>query len=563
MLANCRQIRVFYIGTLLTIAVGCNDEAASPLGSQINNRTSLDAGTDPHCSRLALTGNSLALVAADVPFVDISKKAIRERLPAAIRDFVNIRPDMDSYQEKPQRISFNFSVKYRQTTIPICYRYATAIVTKRGTRITGRLVKSSFDTSMLEPASQQDPRSTQPVSQAKPWTWPETRNVLRKIVDALKVQVSEQEIQTIIDALKDSRSNRFAAQQCLGVVDGQLAPAWRLEFAHNEREYYGEASASELIRAERRFFEIDGHVQAYQEGKVGSRSGLHTITVPTMSEGGSLCSNRFKTEFSDGSPGARSGSSRFIFGATDPRFEEASVFGNASLMSDWFIDLVPERRWLGERLTLFFDQSNNGQNSTAVYLPPKSGRAPTIKLGNGDNKNLRNLRIDPDVISHELGHHFVYKTLTSTSGESVVVHEGLADYFVFAKTGNTCLGESICPKGSAICGSPQCLRSGETRLKYNDPDLPSEAHKKSQVLSGFLWDAHQALTDINMPKLVFASLAYLTAESGMRDYLEALLIADSEEHSGDNSCRLFELAVERGFSQELSGIDCKDFADSK
>ena len=79
-------------------------------------------------------------------------------------------------------------------------------------------------------------------------------------------------------------------------------------------------------------------------------------------------------------------------------------------------------------------------------------------------------------------------SITRISGESLVLHEGLSDFFTFARTGNACLGESICPATSDFCYVPnQCLRTGDNDLALGDAISSPEPHMKSQFISG-LWD---------------------------------------------------------------------------
>lgn len=81
---------------------------------------------------------------------------------------------------------------------------------------------------------------------------------------------------------------------------------------------------------------------------------------------------------------------------------------------------------------------------------------------------LTNLPVDADVIGHEFGHHIIYQTITSVSGESLILHEGLADYFTFAHTKDDSLGESICPAGSLACWTKgQCLRTANNDINFS------------------------------------------------------------------------------------------------
>src|SRR5690606_34583582 len=105
------------------------------------------------------------------------------------------------------------------------------------------------------------------------------------------------------------------------------------------------------------------------------------------------------------------------------------------------------------------------------------------------------LSTNSDVVAHEFGHHVEFESLQETRGESLVMNEGLTDYFAMARSGDSCLGESICPYNSSInCEVNQkapkqsCLRSA-TAVKYVlNENTKTDAHFKSQFISGMLWD---------------------------------------------------------------------------
>ena len=134
----------------------------------------------------------------------------------------------------------------------------------------------------------------------------------------------------------------------------------------------------------------------------------------------------------------------FFYAAGTSEFDETSMFTNPNRIHDWFQSIG---------YTTFGDEKNeltvhgflDNTANTAVYLPQATTAGqPSIVVGDGDNKLLQNLLTDSDVVGHQFGHHIIYATITRTSGESLVLHEGIADFFTFARTGNACLGQSIC-----------------------------------------------------------------------------------------------------------------------
>lgn len=529
--------------------------------------------TDEECSRIAQKNLGLFLSAESVPFVKDAKKEVELQIDSGILPYIKVEPDMDKYHEKPERINFNFFARYKEKEYPFCRFDVAAIKTSKGLKIKGRKLKK-VDTSFLDLYYEENKESKldQKPSEEHLLEWIELDIALGLLAKALDLDISTDKIDHILNDLDDEdlsnqvnkknsklkKRKRHYAEKCLAVdKDGKILPGWNIDFEYNNKDYWGSLAEQKVIKAEKKFFEADGLLQLFKEGSVGLKSGLNTVTIKDMSSGGSLCSPTLKVKLSEGQDIIKK-DLNFKLDPTDHHFDEVSVFGNASITNKWFSQTAG-KNIPGGQLILYLDQTNDGVNNSSVYLPGKKGEVSQIKIGNGDKKVLQNLRIDPDVIAHEYGHHVVYQTLSSTDGESVVVHEGLADFFVFIRSGNTCLGESICPKGSSICISDQCLRSGSTTMRYDAKNLPPEAHKKSQVLSGMLWDIHLAIPDLDMAHLVYQSLAYLDSESGLSEYLHALLTADEEAYDGIHACQIYDLALKRGFSAQLADIDCKSF----
>ncbi|MEN9826420.1 MAG: hypothetical protein RI953_2165, partial [Pseudomonadota bacterium] len=90
----------------------------------------------------------------------------------------------------------------------------------------------------------------------------------------------------------------------------------------------------------------------------------------------------------------------------------------------------------------------SGEDTTpdnAQYLwAGNTGRgSPEILIGYGGYVSgqsncykLRDLGKDMDVIMHEFGHHIVFRGLSNAKSQSVALHEGFADYFTYAISGN-------------------------------------------------------------------------------------------------------------------------------
>jgi hypothetical protein len=212
------------------------------------------------------------------------------------------------------------------------------------------------------------------------------------------------------------------------------------------------------------------------------------------------------------------------------------------------------------KITVYVGAGNSGN---ASYTPGEKA----IRIGR-DTESLHNLTRDSDVIAHEFTHHIVAETLSERSGESLILHEGYADYFAESMSGSPYLAPSIRTE------EPRYLRTAalDASLRYDDPKVNQRwsAHKLSQLWSAVLWRLRQNLGASAADQLVFASLRYLGPKSGFADAFLSLLNADrdlsplaindaEEGVYGQNKCKILDAAVERGFSLYLgdyNGSSC-------
>ena len=164
------------------------------------------------------------------------------------------------------------------------------------------------------------------------------------------------------------------------------------------------------------------------------------------------------------------------------------------------------------------------------------------------------MAVDFDIVAHELSHHVIYKTLLANNPQSLAIHEGLADFFTYAETGDRCLAESLCAQGQPNCYLPgQCLRSTDidARLEYrNDP------HQQGQIISAMLWGLRDdwGYSRSEVTQLVYEALEILPPHAGYYELGQALLYVG--EHNGGNTyaCAIVEIFQERGINlgQECS-----------
>ncbi|MBF0443482.1 MAG: M36 family metallopeptidase, partial [Oligoflexales bacterium] len=335
----------------------------------------------------------------------------------------------------------------------------------------------------------------------------------KKISENYIFPLQSDSIDTLKREMGDTVQNITATDKCLLFKNGDLTPVWILNFQKGDFPYSAYVSSEEIIQVKPRFMEIDGRSKIWDTNPMTGK--LASYTLNNMHTNGTLTNSYFTTA----TPNGRVSESTHVYeyDPADPRFEEASVFTNANRMME-FYESIGYRETSPNRTFLVLSEDPQSANN-AFYAPP-SDEAPTpmIYVGRADGKTLRNTRVDADVIYHEYGHHITVRYVKEMSGESLIIHEGLADYFAFAKTGDPCLGESICPTGSKICFVPnQCLRTANNTFTIGDPNLPSEAHRQSQLLSGALWSMRGSLSGAlktELDKVVFKAIEFLPYNAG-------------------------------------------------
>lgn len=299
----------------------------------------------------------------------------------------------------------------------------------------------------------------------------------------------------------------------------------------------------------------------------GTEPLIDMLKTDSLDSSGLLSGRNFAIFTGDGSPRAFSSDGNFEFSESDPRFAQASAYANAELMLEWFEKLTSnsvdsECFPIDIKLHHVF---SGGVINNARYQPDVStvsGR-PEILIGNGDGIRLTNLATDPDVIAHEFAHHVIYRGVKDTNHfESVVIHEGVADFFVFSKSGNACLAETVCPLGSFDCVQPKCLRTGDNSLSFADQKISSTAHGQGQIISGMLLDLVDLVasqSEVQYVSTIAASINYLLPRSNLGDFVQALMLADRDLNEGKFACDIYQLATDRGLGDRIEQLKCADF----
>ena len=380
-----------------------------------------------------------------------------------------------------------------------------------------------------------------------PATWPElssSETLLRQALESRGVFVEDP---------------TFQSEKCYVVREGTLFSAWKIHMQNLGLTYEGIADGEEIYHVQPLFFHATGNARIYPNNALDA--SLQDFELTDLKESGQLSNNYFFTEIqSTSQPLANKSDFQFVFSPESSEFAETSIFTNANRILAYF-QSIGYQNFGNFPLKLVVHATIGNDSNNALYQPAVNTHS-TIYIGDGDGTILKNLATDRDVVSHEFGHHVIFGTLTSVKGASLVLHEGLADFFTFAKTGNACLGESICPSGSPIrCAvEAQCLRTAENSYSFTSADLPSEAHLRSQFISGLLWDltAKDAIDRTLVSKAVLGGVALLAQSSGYRDFIIALLKADESQNGGAHCQTILERAQTRGLESFLTDVSCSN-----
>lgn len=196
----------------------------------------------------------------------------------------------------------------------------------------------------------------------------------------------------------------------------------------------------------------------------------------------------------------------------------------------------------------------DGRGDNARYIPLAR---PEVLIGRGEDGSLQGLARDVDVVLHELSHHYIYRRIKSSQGESGILHEGTADYFAYAYSGDPFLAESVHPREPYLRTAD--LPAG---LRYDRASYTARVHELGQYWSAVLWDLHQSIGAEEFAQAVFRSIDLMPEDAGFSDAFLALvtvdrMLAESSEPDGmgPNYCTILTAGVDWGFAAALRDFD--------
>ena len=72
-----------------------------------------------------------------------------------------------------------------------------------------------------------------------------------------------------------------------------------------------------------------------------------------------------------------------------------------------------------------------------------------------------------------------------------------------------------------------------------------------------MWDLRSELTDEVFTPIAYKALSYLVRDSGFKDFLISLLLADLSLNDAKNACLIYQRALERSFDEFLVDVNCE------
>lgn len=282
---------------------------------------------------------------------------------------------------------------------------------------------------------------------------------------------------------------------------------------------------------------------------------LQTVTLDEINDGGYLDYPTFSV-FGRTTLDPRAKAVNGVFPYTPDSdstlFDQVQTSFNAQKTLSWFQRMTGWEH-SGRPIEIF---TNTDDLNNAFYLPAQGTLPAEVHLGRGDQISMRFLSRDADVVSHELSHHYIYQFVTTSRGDSGVIHEGTSDYLAYAIQGDPRLGDTVVPDAPYL----RTALIPENK-RYDDPNQDRTAHYLGQYWSAVLWDLRERL-GAEGDEMILASLSYLPEQATLTDAFVALLYADhnifptgNDEYRGENYCAILERGIARGFTHAMRSLD--------
>jgi len=351
-------------------------------------------------------------------------------------------------------------------------------------------------------------------------------------------------------------------KKAYAIVEHNLVPVWlvsAIELATNkplQMVYDRRHGANYLLHAAG-FGAMHGTV--YVGGY--SEENLQIVTLDRLDQSGFLNGSDFRVYSDKFYERLAAVDGEFI--ATpyeNEAFDQLQTYYNLHRTKKWFTENFgyEDPQAMGAVVNaIIFGTANN-----AMYDTTAPADEPRLYFGIGTPGVMINLARDLDVAMHEYAHHVIFRRISSDRGDAARLHEGFADYFVYAYKNEPLLGTTILPGKKSL----RQATIAEDR-RYDNPAVSRQTHSIGQIWSAALWQMRQIVGQ-SFDQVVYASLNYLGPQSHFGDAIAALILADADLHGNSGPslplhaatrsphyCAIISQAVARGFAGMMAGLD--------
>ena len=348
-------------------------------------------------------------------------------------------------------------------------------------------------------------------------------------------------------------SQVLKSEHCWEAVDKKLILKLKGEFEWKERNYKFEY-LDQRLQVKLFAFDATASIKVFPSRPTAGVPQIYEI--PTV-ENGYLTSSQITASTYGTNANSRLFEVTNIFDLSQTpesaSYDESASFVYGMNHLKFFQDSYKFNFYSSAPIKLVVNKTNSSDLNNAMFIPTSTGGE--ISIGRGDGFILKNLGKDEDVVSHELGHYLIFKWIYEPSSlDALTVHEGLADFFVYDRTDNNCLGESICPS-TKLCVSASCLRTGNAPFKFDDPTWLKETshHKRGQLLATLLWNIRAKTPSGTAGLVAFNALSKVTPNCSLQQFIIALLYADLE---------LFQSKYRGTILEEIRAIGMSSFVNN-
>ncbi len=219
----------------------------------------------------------------------------------------------------------------------------------------------------------------------------------------------------------------------------------------------------------------------------------------------------------------------YRFSPNHPSFDQVNVYWHADRFLHGFLGSLG---YTGPPESLIVRINR----ATEPFVAQTSGRY--VDLGRPIPGFVQDVARSQDIIYHELTHAVLYGFGVGASGprrEAVALHEGLADYFAAALTGDPGIGQWLYltfPAGATRVDQPAdpWNYSHYDQVGYSGGEIGSP-WGNGMILSSTLWDLRGTL-GASADSLVLEALVYLPETPVWSQFANAMLQADADHHAG-------------------------------